>query len=429
MKEYKSFYKTVDGNEGQKCNYPTRLDTYGCGCVHDCKYCYAKSLLSFRGLWNPYDPSVADINKIEKKIKTLTKGTIVRLGGMTDCFQECEKEFEVTYKTIQLLNKYGIHYLIVTKSDLIASDKYLKVLNKNLAHIQITVTSTDDNLARQYENAPVTSKRLGAIEKLFESGFDVQVRLSPYIPEYVDWEVIKRLKCERVIIEFLRVNAFIKKTFELDFTKYTHRENGYEHLPLEEKIKLLTPILKYKQVSVCEDCSDAYSFWEKYVNYNPFDCCNLLNYKHDYIGNIELLHEKKTAFLSSPSEDKELNEKIIQWANGQTSDDVIISGFHSNTEKKALDVLLKKSARIILVMAKDLYAQCPGQFADAVKAGRMLILTPKNINTKIVTKGTALLRNQYVLDQSNSAVVGTATKNGMIETLLSEYKKTVIVLQ
>lgn len=80
-------------------------------------------------------------------------------------------------------------------------------------------------------------------------------------------------------------------------------------------------------------------------------------------------------------------------------------------------------------MAKDLYAQCPGQFADAVKTGRMLILTPKNINTKIVTKGTALLRNQYVLDQSNSAVVGTATKNGMIETLLSEYKKTVIVLQ
>lgn len=160
-----------------------------------------------------------------------------------------------------------------------------------------------------------------------------------------------------------------------------------------------------------------------------FDCCNLLNYKHDYIGNIELLHEKKMAFLSSPSEDKELNEKIIQWANGQTADDVIISGFHSNTEKKALDVLLKKSARIILVMAKDLYAQCPRQFADAVKAGRMLILTPKSISTKIVTKETALLRNQYVLDQSNSTVIGTATKNGMIETLLKEYKKTVIVLQ
>ena len=36
--EFKSFIKTVGGNEGNKCKYPTRLDTYGCGCSHDCKY-------------------------------------------------------------------------------------------------------------------------------------------------------------------------------------------------------------------------------------------------------------------------------------------------------------------------------------------------------------------------------------------------------
>ena len=52
MKEFKNFYKEVGGNEGSKCNYNKRLDTYGCGCAHDCKYCYAKSLLSFRNLWN-----------------------------------------------------------------------------------------------------------------------------------------------------------------------------------------------------------------------------------------------------------------------------------------------------------------------------------------------------------------------------------------
>ena len=106
MREFKSFYKTVEGNEGQKCHYPTRLDTYGCGCQHDCKYCYAKSLLEFRDLWNNESPSVADITKIENKIKTLEKGTVLRLGGMTDCFQPCEKQYKVTYKTIQLLNKY-----------------------------------------------------------------------------------------------------------------------------------------------------------------------------------------------------------------------------------------------------------------------------------------------------------------------------------
>ena len=49
MSEFKSFYKVVGGNEGNKCQYNARLDTYGCGCAHDCKYCYAKSLLDFRG--------------------------------------------------------------------------------------------------------------------------------------------------------------------------------------------------------------------------------------------------------------------------------------------------------------------------------------------------------------------------------------------
>lgn len=37
-KEFKSFYKTVGGGEGDRCSYPTRLDLYGCGCQHDCKY-------------------------------------------------------------------------------------------------------------------------------------------------------------------------------------------------------------------------------------------------------------------------------------------------------------------------------------------------------------------------------------------------------
>lgn len=97
MSEFKSFYKEVGGNEGDKCNYKTRLDTYGCGCQHDCNYCYAKSLLSFRNLWNAQEPSVANIKEIEKVVKKIPKGTIIRLGGMTDCFQPIELEHRVTY--------------------------------------------------------------------------------------------------------------------------------------------------------------------------------------------------------------------------------------------------------------------------------------------------------------------------------------------
>ena len=63
-KEFKSFFKTVGGNEGNKCHYPTRLDTYGCGCSHDCKYCYAKSLLDFYDIM-PKKTSMYEISKLE----------------------------------------------------------------------------------------------------------------------------------------------------------------------------------------------------------------------------------------------------------------------------------------------------------------------------------------------------------------------------
>lgn len=73
MKEFKSFYKKVEGNEGDKCKYPTRLDTYGCGCEHDCKYCYAKSLLNFRGLWNPTNPAGVNLKKLKKFLNQFLK--------------------------------------------------------------------------------------------------------------------------------------------------------------------------------------------------------------------------------------------------------------------------------------------------------------------------------------------------------------------
>jgi hypothetical protein len=53
---YQSIANTVEGGEGARCLYPTRIDTYGRGCEHNCCYCYAKSLLSFRNLWNEDNP-------------------------------------------------------------------------------------------------------------------------------------------------------------------------------------------------------------------------------------------------------------------------------------------------------------------------------------------------------------------------------------
>lgn len=274
MREFKSFYKTVKGGEGEKCYYPTRLDTYGCGCSHDCNYCYAKSLLSFRNLWNPQDPSIADISKIEKVIKKIPKGSIVRLGGMTDCFQACELKYMNTYRTIELLNKYEIGYLIVTKSHIVANSEYMDIADKRLAHIQITVTSLDDKKSLEYEKASIPSKRIEAIQKLQEANFDIAIRLSPLIPEFMDFEHLNSLGIKKAIVEFLRVNHWIKKWFDIDYSKYVLKEGGYNHLPLDEKIKILNKV-KIPNISVCEDVQEHYDYWKENFNPNKNDCCNL----------------------------------------------------------------------------------------------------------------------------------------------------------
>lgn len=275
-KEFKSFLKTNDQRKYNTwCRWSTRLDTYGVGCAHDCKYCYAKSLLNFRGLWDPTNPAVADIEKIRKKIAKMDPGTVVRLGGMTDCFQPCEEKYRITYNTIKALNERGIHYLIVTKSDMVATDEYLEIMDKNLAHIQITVTTTDDDLSFTYEKATAPSRRIQAIEKLQALGFDVAVRLSPFIPEYVDVDQINAIKCDKILIEFLKVNTWVKKWFDIDYSEYTLNHGGYYHLELGRKIELVNQITGFKEISVGEYVDSHYEYFRDNVNYNRSDCCNL----------------------------------------------------------------------------------------------------------------------------------------------------------
>ena len=278
MKSFSLFYKEVEGNEKSKCKYTTRLDTYGCGCQHDCKYCYAKSLLDFRGLWNSEKPVVGNMKQIRSAIDKIRKSgiKIVRLGGMTDCFQPLELKYRTTYQTIKLLNRYKIGYLIVTKSHLVANEEYLKIYDKNLAHFQITTTCLDDDLYKKldYEKASLPSKRIEAIKILQENDFDVAIRLSPLIESFIDFDKLNSLGIKKAQVEFLRVNHWIKKWFDIDYTEYKIKQSGYEHLPLEKKQEIIKKI-KIPEVSVCEDEDNAYKFWIEHFNPNKDDCCNL----------------------------------------------------------------------------------------------------------------------------------------------------------
>ena len=280
---FEHFFNDVQGNEGDICKYPVRLDTYGCGCQHNCGYCYARSLLAFRGLWNPQLPATADIKKIYRIIAKLRPGSVVRLGGMTDCFQPLEKGRKLTLRTIQMLNARRVHYLIVTKSGLVATDTYLEAMDKTLAHIQVSITTTDADLSKRIEpGAPVPEERFTAAERLQEEGFDVALRLSPYIPEFIDMgkldvDRINAVKCDKMLIEFLRVSHWIERWLSplVDLSAYSLSFHGYKHLPFKRKREAVKPFEGHHEITVCDWEERYLDFWKKEYNPNPDDCCNL----------------------------------------------------------------------------------------------------------------------------------------------------------
>jgi len=281
--EFKSAYKQLNRKVNTWCKYTKRLDTYGMGCQHGCKYCYAKGLLNFRGKWNEYEPLKSNLMDIVKKIKLLHSGCVVRMGSMTDCFQPMEIENRITYQTIKLLNHYKIHYLIITKSNLVSKDEYLQIYDKNLAHFQISITSTDNEISSKYEKASQPSERIKSVEKLFSLGFDVSIRLSPFIEQFIDFDILNNISCDKILIEFLKVNYFVKNSFDIDYSDCMVNCGGYKHLPLFKKLQLIKKVNGFKEVSVGEYVKEHHEYFKQNINYNKNDCCNLkLNFRPIY---------------------------------------------------------------------------------------------------------------------------------------------------
>lgn len=164
--------------------------------------------------------------------------------------------------------------MIVTKSHIVADPEYLEVYDPNLAHFQITVTTLDDDLCRTYEKASPPSKRIQVILKLQDLGFDVAIRLSPIIEQYMDFDRLNGLGIQKAVVEFLRVNTWVRKWFDIDFSPYRMRQGSYSFLRLADKKRIIGKI-KIPEITVCEDYKPHFKYWQVHVNPNKNDCCNL----------------------------------------------------------------------------------------------------------------------------------------------------------
>lgn len=342
METYNSPLKEISGAEGERCHYPLRFDSYF-GCNHNCVYCYSKDINKRWGNLDDFSlgikkASIDDLrtrltnillhdNKKTKKFAPYLKNKIpLRIGANTDPFQPCEKDEKITFELIKLLNEFDYPYIIVTKSDLIASNEYIDILRPDLAYIQISITSLNDELSMKLEpNAPLPQARIAALEKLSNNGFTVAARISPIIPIYEDGYFSKnhskpsavcnffsfdlihqvcKVKPTTVIAEFLRISKSMSSPLQslgIPINQlYTQNfRKSYQNFSLAEKRIYLQNIKdicdSYNvQFTVCDDenFEDLSPFWN-----NPCDCCNGCN-------NIVSFRTK--AFLQEPP----VNEQI-----------------------------------------------------------------------------------------------------------------------
>jgi DNA repair photolyase len=167
------------------------------GCEIGCKYCYARYAHEFMEL-DPFSfeeriyAKTAPAVLLRQELAKVEKRDHIALGTATDPYQPAERRYGRTRAILEVFVKeHGWHLGITTKSDLILHDLDLlkEIARRNVLGVHITITTTDEKLARLIEpRAPRAELRLDAVRRLRAAGICVAVFPNPVMPGITDSE-------------------------------------------------------------------------------------------------------------------------------------------------------------------------------------------------------------------------------------------------
>ena len=162
------------------------------GCTHGCIYCDSRSVCY--NIDHPCEDVLVKQNTpqlLEAALKSKRTRMMIGTGSMADPSMHCEKHLQYTRKCLEIADKYGFGFTLITKSDLVLRDIDLlkSINNKSKAVVQMTLTTLDENLCRILEpNVATTKQRFEALLKLKEAGIPTVVWLTPILPFINDTE-------------------------------------------------------------------------------------------------------------------------------------------------------------------------------------------------------------------------------------------------
>lgn len=162
------------------------------GCTHGCIYCDSRSICY--NMTHDFEDVLVKANApqlLEQALKSKRKKIMVGMGSMSDPYMHCEKELFHTRKCLEIVDRYGFGFTLITKSDFVLRDlDLIKSINsKSKAVVQMTLTTFDEKLCRILEpNVATTKQRFSALMKLKEAGIPTVVWLTPILPFINDTE-------------------------------------------------------------------------------------------------------------------------------------------------------------------------------------------------------------------------------------------------
>ncbi len=172
-------------NRSRNGNYSFNCYT---GCEHGCVYCYARFMQRFHPHEEPWgefvDVKVDAPDVLVRQMRRLRPGSVFTCSAC-DGWQRVERHYELTRRCCQLLLEAGFRLDILTKSELVLRD--IDVLERGDVRLGVTITTTDETLARLWEpRASSVSARLQVLKEAKAAGLETSVMFGPLLPAVSD---------------------------------------------------------------------------------------------------------------------------------------------------------------------------------------------------------------------------------------------------
>ncbi|MBE9586580.1 PA0069 family radical SAM protein [Mucilaginibacter sp. JRF] len=205
------------------------------GCEHGCIYCYARNSHEYYGFSAGLDFERKIIVKrnapelLEQYFnKKNYEPVCIVLSGNTDCYQPIERRLKITRRLLEVFLRYKNPVSFITKNNLILRDVDIlaEMAKLNLVHVNVSITSLNEDLRQKLEPRTVTATgRLAVIQKLSQINVPVRVMAAPIIPGLNSSEVpdIIKAAADRGAVSagftIVRLNGSIAEIF----TDWVHK--------------------------------------------------------------------------------------------------------------------------------------------------------------------------------------------------------------